>query len=231
MLAVDPSSSQEPRQPLPRELTALLNATDAALEKRTWSQFVAAHSRLIMLVVRPLGHGYDDVMDRYSYVLDELKKDDLRRLRAYAARPTAKFEIWLVAVVRRLCVDYQRKKYGRSQSHGDTPPSASSAARRRLVDFIMRDIDVTPVPAPSSTNPETSLRQKELGHLLAQGLAGLTDADQLLLKLRFQDDVPVREIATIMHFQSVFAVYRRLKAALKELEMGLRRRGVEDVEP
>ncbi len=214
-------------------MTALLKATDAAARKSTWSQFVAAHSRLIMLVAKSLGHGYDDVMDRYTYALDELKKDDLRRLRAYAADSAAKFEIWLVAVVRRLCVDYQRKKYGRSRSKDDAAASASSAgaARKHLVDFIMQDIDVTPVPAPNITNPETSLRRKELGLLLEQELARLSDTDQLLLKLRFQDDVPVREIAAIMRFQSVFTVYRRLKAVLKELEVGLRRRGVEDVEP
>ena len=95
----------------------------------------------------------------------------------------------------------------------------------------MRDIDLTSARAPSTSNPETSLRRKELGQLLEQELARLSDTDQLLLKLRFQDDVPVREITTIMRFPNVFNVYRRLKAILKELEGGLRRRGVEDDEP
>ncbi len=233
VVAVNPTSGKKPQRSLPRELTDLLKAVDAVASKRMWSRFIAAHNRLIMAVAKSLGHGYDDVMDRYTYALDELKRDDFRRLRAYEAESAAKFEIWLVAVMRRLCVDYHRKKYGRSRPKDDASAlaSAAEAARKHLADFIMRDIDLTSARAPSTNNPETSLRRKELGQLLEQELARLSDTDQLLLKLRFQDDVPVREITTIMRFPNVFNVYRRLKTILKELEGGLRRHGVEDVEP
>ncbi len=102
VVAVQPTSGKKPQRSLPRELTDLLKAADAVASKRMWSRFIAAHNRLLMAVAKSLGHGYDDAMDRYTYALDELKRDDFRRLRAYEAESAAKFEIWLVAVMRRL---------------------------------------------------------------------------------------------------------------------------------
>ena len=49
--------------------------------------------------------------------------------------------------------------------------------------------------------------------------------DRLLLRLRFEDEVPVRQIAEIARLPSVFHVYRRLKKALGHLRAALEQRG------
>jgi DNA-directed RNA polymerase specialized sigma24 family protein len=49
-------------------------------------------------------------MDGYAYVLEALRSDDYRRLRAYAADGRSKFSTWLVVVARRLCLDLHLRR-------------------------------------------------------------------------------------------------------------------------
>lgn len=55
--------------------------------------------------------------------------------------------------------------------------------------------------------------------------------DRLLLKLRFEDGLPVRKIAEVMRFASEFVVYRRLKSLLTDLKRRLEEAGVHDPLP
>jgi DNA-directed RNA polymerase specialized sigma subunit len=58
----------------------------------------------------------------------------------------------------------------------------------------------------------------------------LPDHDRLLLHLRFAEELPVREIASIMRFPTVFHVYRRLDSVFHTLRRALHLQGVEDPE-
>ena len=49
--------------------------------------------------------------------------------------------------------------------------------------------------------------------------------------MRFEDDLPVREIAKILRYPTPFHVYRTLNALLADLRRALRQRGVRDAEP
>ena len=53
---------------------------------------------------------------------------------------------------------------------------------------------------------------------------------RLLLKLRFEDELPAREIATLMHLPTVFHAYRRLNALLASLRRTLEDAGVDDAQ-
>ena len=75
------------------------------------------------------------------------------------------------------------------------------------------------------------MRVDELHHVLEAAVARLAPADRVLLKLRFEDELPAREIAAVLRLPTVFHVYRRLNALLTELRVTLRNRGVEDPEP
>jgi RNA polymerase sigma factor (sigma-70 family) len=169
-------------------------------------------------------------MDGYTHVVEKLREDCHRRLRAYTPHLTTRFTTWLVVVTRRLLLDYHRHRYGRSRSE-DGARREEHAARRRLEDLVGAEIDPEQLATASSNSPDLGLRREELTRALRQALDELDPSDRLLLALRFEDERPVREIAATMRLPTVFHVYRRVGAALSELKRALARRGVEESEP
>ena len=69
----------------PAVLTRLLAVSDPAAREASWSDFVSAYSKLILHVARSAGGDQDSAMDRYAYVLEQLRGEDFRRLRTYVA--------------------------------------------------------------------------------------------------------------------------------------------------
>jgi len=211
---------------LPVELTRLLAASDTNAKEEAWAAFVAEHSRLLLSVARSLNSDRDAAMDGYTYILEQLREDGCRRLRAFTPDGRSQFTTWLVVVARRLCVDHQRSRYGRLR---DEDSVAAMAARRRLLDLVA-EMDPDEI-ASQGVDPSQSLQAGELHEALEVALARLAPADRVLLKLRFEDDLPAREIAAVLRMPTLFHVYRRLETLLKELRVTLRTRGVEDAEP
>jgi RNA polymerase sigma factor (sigma-70 family) len=166
-------------------------------------------------------------MDAYAYLLEQLRSDDFRRLRAYTAQSDCRFTTWLVVVARRLCLDRVRQQYGRQRSAGHQ----NHEVRRRLVDLLADALDASELADPADHNPETHLRANELNRALLSALMGLEPRDRLLLKLRFADGLAAREIGQVMRFPTPFHVYRRLNTLLRELRTALAQRGVQDAEP
>ena len=169
-------------------------------------------------------------MDGYAFVLEALREDCCRRLRAYIPDGRTRFTTWLVVVTRRLLLDHVRRRYGRPRSDDDAR-RAEHAARRRLEDLVAAEVDPDLLTAPAANSPDTEVRRRELAAALRRTLDELSPADRLLLALRFEDGRPVREIARIVGFSTVFHVYRRLDAVLGALRGALARRGVSDPEP
>jgi DNA-directed RNA polymerase specialized sigma subunit len=62
-------------------------------------------------------------------------------------------------------------------------------------------------------------------------LSGLAPRDRLLLRLRFEDDLSVRQIAEVLGFATVFHVYRHLNALLATVRSQLEARGIAGSEP
>jgi RNA polymerase sigma factor (sigma-70 family) len=168
-------------------------------------------------------------MDGYACVLEALREDSCRRLRAYVAEPGSRFTTWLVVVTRRLLLDHLRRRYGRSRSTGDVG-RAEHAARRRLEDLVGAEVEPDALAAPAGS-PDHDIRREQLAGALRLALDELPPADRLLLALRFEDDRPVREIASMLGLPTVFHVYRRLAAVLAALKRALARRGVSGPDP
>jgi RNA polymerase sigma factor (sigma-70 family) len=215
------------RHQLPPAVERLLRAADSAGQEQLWAEFLSEYSRLILHVARSQGGSYDEAMDRYAYVLERLRRDDCARLRRYAADGRGKFTTWLVVVVRRLCVDEARSRYGRY----DAESRDRHGERRQLADLVAADLDLDLLPAADAQLPEADIRGRELRESLADAVASLEPCDRLLLRLRFQDEVPVAEIARIQSLPSVFHVYRRLQRIYDSLRTSLRGAGVEDAAP
>lgn len=224
--------------PSPTPVTALTHSLDRLLFAHAthdtgeidaaWRDFVAEHTRLLLHVARSVTSNHDDAMDAYAFVIEQLRADDLRRLREFAADPRSKLSTWLVVVARRLCLDLYRRRYGRVRGIDSRP---QRAVRRRLQDLVAEDINVHDIPAAHVGSAELALRRSELRVALEQALTMLDPQDALLLRLRFDDDLTAQEIAKLLAFPSAFHVYRRVNALLAVLRRALEERGIESAVP
>ena len=214
--------------PVPYELEHLLEHLDLSARDEAWAAFVESNSKLILYVARSLGGDHDRAMDRYTFVLDQLRRDDFHRLRAYGADGRGKFTTWLVVVVRRLCLDHSREKYGRLR--GDNREDGHRM-RGRLADLISDGGELSELVDTSAGGPEERLRALQLDDALKSAVVALEPDDRLLLRFRFEDGLSAPEIARLMSCRSQFDVYRRLRHVLDALRKVLLTRGVGDPAP
>ena len=211
---------------MPVELQRLLLAADDPSRAAAWERLIAEHSHLLIRVARSLGGGHDEAMDRYAFILDRLCQSDCRRLRAYVPDSNAKFTTWLAVVARRLCLDQHRERYGRPLGVGRESADAART-RRCLEDLVSAELDLDQVADPAGADPSTIAQAQVVRDALRDALAALDPGDRLLLKLRFEDDLPAREIAGLIHLPTPFHVYRRLKTLLAALRSALQQVGIE----
>ena len=220
---------------MPAVLSTLLNAVDPAERERAWEAFVAEHSRLILHAIRRYRGSQDDVMDRYAFVLEQLRADDCRRLRGWSGDGRSRLTTWLVVVVQRLCLDHHRERYGRARAGG--PAATEQRQRRRqLADLVAQELEPDVVPAEGlsdgpGNDPERTLRATELSRALAAAVVELDASDQLLLTLRFRDALSAAAIARVVSLPTPFHVYRRLNHILTRLRRSLRARGIDGSAP
>lgn len=217
---------------LPSELRALLEARDDAEREEAYAEFLRRHSRLMIHIAKQLGAGFDPVMDRYAYAVEQLREHDFRRLRCYTADGRVRFSTWLATVVHRLYLDHHRRRYGRVRATPEAEVGADPrAARRRLMDLVAAKLDVTRLAARETSDPEVEVRARELTAAVEAAVGTLSADDQLLLVLRFEDDLPAREIADMIGLLSPFHVYRRLNRVLARLRQMLEARGIDEAAP
>ncbi len=213
-------------------LTTLLTATEAEAKEAAWGLFVDTYTPLLLHTAYRFGRTYDGAMDRYAYLLEHLHRNDYRRLRAFALAGPGRFTTWLVVVSRRLFQDYHRARYGRSRrsaaSCGEARGSGSRM-RRNLVELISDEVSITALPDQTVPSPEATTQAVELAEAVRAAVESLEPRDQLLLKLRFEDELAGHEIATIMGFRNHFFVYRRLRTVLQLLGKRLPREHSEAV--
>ncbi|HEY2377882.1 MAG TPA: sigma-70 family RNA polymerase sigma factor [Gemmatimonadaceae bacterium] len=200
----------------PPELAQLLEATDARTREAKWAQFLELHHRTLLHVCRLRARDYDATMDAYTWVLERLRENDCRRLRAYAADGRSTFTTWLVVVAKRLCIDFARQRYGRADPrHPEERDKARE--RRRLIDLTAEELDLDTIVDPSGRTPESDFEAAALREALRESIIQLSPQDRLLLALRFEDGLTAERIAPVLNFASVFHVYRRLNHVLAEL--------------
>jgi RNA polymerase sigma factor (sigma-70 family) len=214
--------------PRPPALTRLLAARDPASGESAWADLVATHSRLLLHVARSFGGDHDDAMDRYAHILEQLRRDDCHRLRAFVADGRSEFSTWLVVVAQRICLDHRRHRYGRSRPSSPDPVVAEEelAARRRLVDLISAEVDLESLNTGQSIDPADAVAVADIYRALESALGLLDPADRLLVKLRFEDDLPMPEVARALGMPTRFHAYRRLAKVLEELRSALVTAGV-----
>jgi RNA polymerase sigma factor (sigma-70 family) len=206
-------------------LEGLFAPANERAREQAWADFLAERSDVLLRVARLMGGDEDAVMNRYAFILDALSRDDYRRLRAFAGKSS--FDTWLVVVARRLCLDEYRQRYGRAQSDGEAP-AARRAARRQLRDLVGGELGLDELLASADAPPDVAVEQAEWRSTLEAALANLDTQDRVILRLRFEDDVSVPEIARLLRLGSPFALYRRIDRILAGLRTALAAAGIRD---
>lgn len=198
---------------IPSEVTRLISARTGADAEEAWTAFVAAYSSTLLRVASAFSPGYDGALDRYAYMLDQLRRHDCCRLRRFVADGRGRFSTWLTVVARRLCLDHYRLQYGRFQG----PPRQAGgndvrATRRRLADLVGECDEVAWLADPSVTDPVDDLTSSERYNALKRAVTELAPADQLLLRLRFEEGLSAHQISVLLGLPTPFHVYRRVDA-------------------
>lgn len=199
----------------PASLLALTSAATESERERAWSAFLSDYNPLILHVTRSLGGDHDAAMDRYAFILEVLRRDDYRRLRTYVSEGRGSFHTWLAVVTGRICLDEYRHRYGRLQGEG-TEASERHAQRRSLADLAASELDLDLLAAPGDA-PDQALERSERRAMVEAALAQLDAADRLILRLRFEEDLSVPEIARFLGEGSPFRLYRRIEKVLATL--------------
>ncbi|HUQ79899.1 MAG TPA: sigma-70 family RNA polymerase sigma factor [Gemmatimonadaceae bacterium] len=219
---------REPTDILPDEIAQFLRAETRDGCEDSWRAFLARHNRLLLRVAHLATPNREDAMDAYATLLERLREDDWRRLRAYSADGRSKFTTWLVVVTRRICVDFVRQKYGR---YGEPANGKATRQARRSLNQLLGTTDLAAIPDDGSSSPEALVRQHELRSHLHRAKGELNADDRLLLRLRFDDDLSASEIARLVGYSTPFHVYRRVNALLTQLRSRLAELGVESAQP
>jgi RNA polymerase sigma factor (sigma-70 family) len=209
-------------EPMTGELSRLLDARTEAACAEAWTEFIGVHHRLLLHVARSSARDDDAAMDAYAFILDRLREDDFRRIRAFAADGRSTFVTWLVVVAKRLCVDFARGRYGRVDRRTNVVDADDrEQMRRRLIDLAGAELDLSAIPDPSESTPETIFDNAAVRQALYDAMRELEPRERLLLALRFEDDLTAERIAATLDMPSAFTVYRQLNRIFDKLRRRL----------
>ena len=258
-----------------RPINSVLDQLSTAAAEKAWKEFLEDYGSLILCVVRRYERDDDRVSDCFVYICEALSKDEFRRLRRFQPDGPAQFKTWLGVVITNLCVDWRRKKFGRTRpfraitklpaldqldfrcmfERGMTLQGCWHALRsqfpdlseERLADVIahlhsiltsrqhwllsIRKIkvmslseqpssDETPVsrdPEDPGPGPEILVQLDEERTTLLRAMSHLTSFQRVLLRLRYQDDLTLKEIARLTGLGDPFRAKRQIQAALDAL--------------
>jgi len=167
---------------IPPPVQRLLDARDETSRESAWDAFLEAYGRLLLHAAHSVFDDHDGAMDGYARILESLRDDDLRRLRAYGVRPQARFTTWLAAVARRVCLDDRRRRVGRPRDR-----EYGRSIRRQLDRLGGLDPALLGDQSDVTGQPDQAIRERELGNALAVVLEHLPASDHLLINLRFHE--------------------------------------------
>jgi RNA polymerase sigma factor (sigma-70 family) len=124
-------------------------------------------------------------------------------------------------------MDEYRNRYGRVQSNHASAEQLHSV-RRNLTDLLGNEFGLEQVESLEIHSPDVELQNAEWRDALGAALARLEVVDRLILRMRFEDDLSVPEIARLLNLGSSFGVYRRLKKVMSQVRSDLEAAGIRD---
>ena len=148
----------------------------------------------------------------YVYVLDKLMENNYSMINAFKGRST--FKTYLFSITNRLAIDFYRQRYGKTSKKSNPEQSAPKKARLKIVSVIDQEnlsdeerLDETVM------NREEKKVKTRLEGIVKSHLSELSPEDRLLLKMKYEDDFKVSEIAEILKLDQK-KTYRRINTLL-----------------
>ena len=96
-----------------RQATVLLRRFRSSHAREAWVEFLHSYSTQVLQIIRWFERDPDGVAECYLFVCQQLSRKNFLRLRRFRPEGPASFVTWLRAVVRNLCLDWERKQSGR----------------------------------------------------------------------------------------------------------------------
>jgi RNA polymerase sigma factor (sigma-70 family) len=244
--------------------------------QQAWTQFIQEYSNLIFHVVRHFEHNHDDAADCFQFVCEQLCEKGFRRLNKFKVDGPAGFSTWLRAVVRNLCLDWQRRKFGRprvfksishlsaldqavfrciyegalpideaflqlrpgfpgltkdqlEESLGRIDPALTTKQRwllrSRSIQKSTTTVDESEglsVAIPDARpDPEVQTLLAEKRAALAKALMQLSRRQRLLVRLRFEQELTLDQISSLLDLGNAQRVDRQIKDVLARLREAL----------
>lgn len=243
-------------------------------QEEAWAEFLNDYAALVYQVIRRFEADLDNASDCFQFVCERLIEGRSKKLRQFKPDGSARFTTWLRAVVRNLCIDWHRKKFGRYRRFDSiaglsafdqevfrlvyecgTPMEQTlslltadfhNVTESRLAESKSRievlltpnqrwllaqraaqlshgqesseeiEAEVLKFPDPRP-NPETQAYLNERSKKLERALASLTDQEQLLVRMRFEQELTLDQAAKLLGLGNAQRADRRLKDILAKL--------------
>ena len=259
--------------PDPR-IKVILQQLESQNSHEAWAEFLREYGPLILQVVRNFERNPDDTADCFQVICEGLIANRFRRLRRFRLDGTAAFSTWLRAVVRNLCLDWQRRKFGRTRMFRsvsrlpvfdqevfrcayqrglsneecqnelklkfpevtldrikeslDRIEAALSVRQRSLLIASLneskngrsvvldQELQLARVP-DSRPDPEAQAITHEQERVLARALNSIPVQDQLLIRMRFEEDLTLEQCARLLALGNAQRADRRIKEILERL--------------
>jgi RNA polymerase sigma factor (sigma-70 family) len=256
--------------------------------EKAWDDFLNGYSPLILQVVHLFERDEDRIEDCFVFVCERLKRDNLRKIRQFDVGGAATFATWLRAVVRNLCLDWRRHRFGRprlfraiarlreldqevfrcihhrglreNETYHAVRALYPSLTRRELAASIgrinkclshhqswllaSRNPRLESISASSNNpgasdgdielpdrepDPETLSVQQESLTALREAMSDLPAQQRLLLRLRYEQELTLEQIAQLTQLSSAIAVQRIIQAAIATIREQLIAQGFTSV--
>jgi RNA polymerase sigma factor (sigma-70 family) len=187
----------------------LLNELDKS-PAATWREFLTRYAGVIQQVVGLLETETDQAADCFLFVCERLVENDFRRLRKFRPSGSASFPTWLRAVVRNLSIDWHRKVHGR-------PRDGAYPIQPRMGTLVSDDGEVAERLRDPQPDPEVQAASSERSAALSAAIGQLEPSDRLLLRMRFEQDLTLDQVARLVGLKDAQTVDRRLRQILERL--------------
>ncbi len=190
-----------------RRIAEILQGLGSSDSQDAWREFLEGYAPLLLQVARYSEPDPDSASDCFLFLCEHLSREGFRRLRRFRVGGAASFSTWLRAVSRNLCLDWRRHRHGRPRREGAVPTRPIEVPLEEVRD-----------PAPG---PEMVAACNERQAALASAVGRLPAEDRLLLRMRFEQELTLEQIARTTGLKDAQSVDRRIRGILAALRKDL----------
>ena len=177
---------------------------------------VKPHLKLIESICLKRFNYTEEGHECYVYVLDKLMENNYAVINAFQGRST--FKTYLFSITNRLAIDFYRHRYGKTSKKSNPEQPVPKKNRLKIVSVIDQEnlsdeerLDETVM------NREDEEVKKRLEGIVKSQLSELSSEDRLLLKMKYEDNFKVSEIAEILKLDQK-KTYRKINTLLSSFK-------------